>query len=96
MVAASGAKLMNEVRALVCGHVFRNERPVELVVRHSDGEWQCTCGKYDHPSDLSDFEVVGIGHLVDRQSNLVDIGELKPGWMAEIIDGKWIKTQHDD
>ena len=28
---------MAETAALVCGHVFRNERKVKLVVRHSDG-----------------------------------------------------------
>ncbi len=87
---------MTEVGALVCGHVFRDERPVMLVIRHADGGWQCTCGKYDHPDDFSDFKVVGMNHLVARQDNLVLVAELKPSWLAEFDSDKWNKQPHDD
>ena len=87
---------MTEIRAIVCGHIFRNERQVKIVVRHSDGEWQLVCGEHDHPQDCSDFEVIGLEHLVERQPNIVKTGELRPGWMAEWTDGRWIFTVHDD
>ena len=32
---------------LTCPHIFRNERPVLLVVRDPDGYWQFMCGKDD-------------------------------------------------
>lgn len=81
---------------MICGHVFRDERAVALVIRHSDGEWQLVCGGHDHPDDCSDFEVVGLTHLTERQSNLADIGELKPGWMAEMTSVGWKFSAHDD
>ena len=61
---------MVETAALVCGHVFRNERNVKLVVRHSDGGWQLACGDYDHPDDASDSKVVGLNHLYQRTLRL--------------------------
>lgn len=87
---------MAETRAMVCGHVFRHEREIEVVVRHSDGEWQLVCGKHDHPDDCSDFEFVGLEHLIVRQPNLSEIGKLKPGWMAELTPNGWSRIQHDD
>lgn len=87
---------MQEIRSLVCGHVFRDERPIKVVIHHSDGEWQLVCGEHDHPEDCSDFKVVGIGHLIERQSNLNNIGDLKPGWMAEWTPGGWNFVAHDD
>ncbi|TPK80433.1 hypothetical protein FJ527_01270 [Mesorhizobium sp. B2-4-18] len=67
-----------------------------LVVRHSDGEWQLTCGEHDHPADCGDFEVVGLKHLIDRQENLAGIAKLEPGWLAEWMPGKWTRCRHDD
>ncbi|SDL27230.1 hypothetical protein SAMN05428953_13128 [Mesorhizobium muleiense] len=87
---------MPETRALVCGHVFRSERPVTLVIRHLDGEWQLTCGEHDHLADCEDFEVVGFRHLTARQANLTQIGELECGWLAQWVLGEWIRCRHDD
>lgn len=73
-----------ETTAIVCGHVFRIERPVKVVIHHADGVWQLVCGEHDHPEDCSDFEPVGLGHLIDRQANLAAIENLERGWIAEL------------
>lgn len=86
----------SEIRAAVCAHVFRNERAVALVIRHSDGEWQAVCGQHDHPEDCSDFEVVGLNHLIERQANLTDAMILPPGYMAEWSEGHWTIIAHHD
>jgi len=81
---------------IVCAHVFTGERPVSLIVHHSDGAWQLVCGARDHPADCSDFETVGIEHLIDRQPNLSELPELKTGWLAEWQTGGWQTMVHDD
>lgn len=63
----------------VCPHVFRNVRPVLLVV-HEDNEWQCLCGFSDHNEDC---HLVGIGHLVDRDASIDELSDLPNGWEAE-------------
>ncbi|MER8821471.1 hypothetical protein NKH70_16865 [Mesorhizobium sp. M0991] len=67
-----------------------------MAIRHFDGEWQLTCGEYDHPANCSDFQVVGFGHLAARQDNLAQVVELEPGWLAEWVVGEWILDRHDD
>jgi hypothetical protein len=81
---------------MVCGHVFRRERKATVVIRHSDGEWQFVCGEHDHPEDCFNFEIVGLEHLVERQPDLAEIGELKPGLMAELSPSGWSYSHHDD
>lgn len=81
---------MVETTAIVCGHVFRNERRVKLVVHHADGVWQLVCGEHDHPEDCSDFEPVGLEHLLERQEDLSGIRTIDRGWMAEQDEsGHW-------
>lgn len=75
--------MTTETTAIVCGHIFRNERPVKVVVHHSDGVWQLVCGGHDHPADCSDFEPVGLEHLLERQENLMQVRGLERGWIAE-------------
>ncbi len=81
---------------MVCGHVFRNERQIKVVVRHTDGGWQLVCGEHDHPRDCADFQMVGLNHLTDRQNNLGEIGQLKRGLLAEWTPTGWQVTAHDD
>ena len=87
---------MIESTAIVCGHVFRNEREVRVVIHHSDGVWQLVCGFHDHPEDCSDFEPVGLEHLIQRQPNLLDVLEMRLGWMAEQTSHGWEFAAHDD
>lgn len=81
---------------LVCGHVLKDERPVGLVVHHSDGMWQMACGGYeDHDPD--EAGVVHIRHLFDRKDDLAGVCDtLKPGQLAEFESGEWRVSYHDD
>lgn len=80
---------------LVCNHVLRNQRPVSLVIRHADGDWQMTCGEYDHPDDASDAATVHMYHLVERQPELKQFLSLEPGYMADRIGSNWEILGHD-
>jgi hypothetical protein len=83
--------MTTETTAIVCGHVYRDERPIRVVIRHVDGVWQLVCGAHDHPEDCSDFEPVGLEHLTERQANLAEIIDLKRGWIAEQDEsGSWL------
>lgn len=76
-----------------CGHVFRGERPVELVGRQ-DGDWQFVCGNIDH-SDQSEPYHVSVGILLDADPSLNEVADLPNEWEAE-RQGKgnpWIRTR---
>lgn len=85
-----------ETTSIVCGHVFRAEREIEVVIHHSDGLWQLVCGKHDHPDDCSDFEAVGLEHLVERQPNVTELSELPRGWLAEKNTDGWRLKEYDE
>lgn len=59
-----------------CSHVFRDERPVLLVVRDDDGSWQFLCNE---PScvEEGDIHLVGVGHLLERDGSLADAAEVQ-------------------
>jgi hypothetical protein len=64
----------------VCLHVFDRTRPVLLVSR-TDGDWQFLCG-LDH--DTAEVpRVIGLSHVVEHDSTLVDILDLPADWEAE-------------
>lgn len=42
-----------------CGHVFRREREVKLVL-HEKGDWQSMCGGTDHSGPDGKFVLVGV------------------------------------
>jgi hypothetical protein len=86
-----------ETTAIVCGHVFSEERPVGVVLHHSDGAWQLVCGAHDHPEDFSDFKTVGLEHLIERQVNLRELTDLPKGWMAEGDENlNWIRSPFEE
>ncbi|MCL6741705.1 hypothetical protein LZ518_11265 [Sphingomonas sp. RB56-2] len=87
---------MTETACVVCPHVLANERPVRLLVRHGDGTWQATCGERDHAEDCSDFEVVGVNHLFERQSDITTFETLGPEQMAEWSQGRWTVSPFDE
>ena len=64
-----------------CGHLFRRERPVLLVVREG-GDWQFLCGNVDH-HDPSEPYHVSVGVLLDADPTLNEIADLPPEWEAE-------------
>lgn len=79
-----------ETPAIVCSHVFRDDRPVRLV-SHEDGDWQFLCGEADHNDD---GHLVGLEHLIERDPTLSEVLDLPLDWDAEREDpGKpWIRT----
>ena len=75
-----------------CGHVFRGERPVRLVMR-SDGDWQFLCGGDDH-MDPERPHHVHVGALVAQDLSLGTIADLPIEWEAERENpgSPWIRT----
>jgi hypothetical protein len=82
---------------LVCLHVLKQERPVHVLIHHSDGKRQITCGEDDHFTE-DDVEVVHVGHLWDRYPELRKIWDETPkGYLSECNDvGHWKQSIHDD
>ena len=86
-----------ETTSIVCGHVFRDERPVKVVIHHLDGVWQLVCGEHDHPDDCSDFQPVGLEHIIEKQDNLSEIIDMKRGCIAEQDEvGNWLCSPFED
>lgn len=75
-----------------CGHIFRRERPVLLVVRE-DGDWQFLCGGADHNDPLEPYHI-SIGVLLDIDPTLNEISDLPHNWEAERneVGSDWLKT----
>ncbi|MAM87014.1 MAG: hypothetical protein CME36_06875 [unclassified Hahellaceae] len=63
-----------------CPHVFNKQRPILLVIRDPDGDWQFLCGQSD---DTDECHTVGVGHLIDRDSELAQLANLEEGTGAE-------------
>jgi hypothetical protein len=87
---------MAEIATVVCPHVLTNERPVRLLIHHGDGTWQATCGQRDHAEDCSDFEVVGINHLFERQPDMTALATLPPNYISDWSDGRWTVSPFDE
>ena len=66
----------------VCPHIYNNQRPILDVVRDEDGEFQFLCGS-DKCIEESEPRHVCIKHLLNRDSSLNELKELKPGTFAE-------------
>lgn len=79
-------------KSYVCIHVFREERPVLLVSR-AGGDWCFLCGE-THNDSASEYRVVGIGHLFERDLSLLALADLLPEWEAErkSLTDLWIRT----
>ena len=75
----------------VCSHVFENTRQILYVCR-ADGDWQFLCGDDDHDDDC---HLVGVGHLIKRDSTLNELADLKPAWEAERkeVSASWVYSE---
>jgi hypothetical protein len=88
---------MNEPQhtvAFVCSHVFDATRPVLLVAREG-GDWQLLCGS-DH-GESERPHVVGLEHLLKRDSTLEAVLDLPDNWEAErpSVGAMWERRQCD-
>jgi hypothetical protein len=70
-----------ELKSYVCVHVFDGSRPV-LYVTRPDGSW-CFLGGDDHPDEGAAYRVVGIGHVIERDTSLREVLDLEPNQEAE-------------
>lgn len=87
-----GWAMTTEVAAFVCSHVFNDTRPVLLVSR-AGGDWQCLCGGSHEAGEVP--SVVGLNHLLERDSTLRALQDLPDEWEAERASVKdpWIRTR---
>jgi hypothetical protein len=78
---------------IVCSHILEDSRPILLVAHDADG-WNFACGKRDHDG-ADDFHVVGVGHLVSRDSSINDRANLPVGSIAERASGDspWMRRE---
>lgn len=79
-------------RAFVCSHIFEATHPVLLVVR-TDEDWSLLCGD-EHDWAIPDsLRLVGIGHILDRDSSLEQVMDLRSGCEAErqSVGAEWIR-----
>ena len=85
----------DNLRTYIRSHVFENIRPI-LLVAHEDGDWIFTYGKDDHTDDS--WKVVGIGHLVSRDSTINECADLQNGYECErsAAGQSWIRTKIDE
>ena len=66
----------------VCPHVFNRSRPVLESVRDPEGDWQMLCGIAGCVEE-SEPHYVGVGHLVERDSSIDELSQLRAGMFAE-------------
>jgi len=68
------------VAAITTRQVLREGHAVLRVVHYSDDHsWAFTCGTTDDPADGL---VVGMGCIVEKDTTLLSIADLPPGWGA--------------
>ena len=81
---------------IVCSHVLEASRPVLLVAHDADG-WNFACGRRDH-GGADDFHVVGVGHLVSRDTSVNDCADLPVGYIAERASetSAWLRREDFD
>jgi hypothetical protein len=75
--------MKQELAAFVCSHIFHNTHPVLLVAREH-GDWMYLCGA-SHAED-EDYHVVGMTHLLERDSTLRETLDLSDNSEAERSD----------
>jgi hypothetical protein len=83
--------MSRETAAFVCSHVYEDVLPILLVARES-GDWMYLCGQ-GHGEDER-YHVVGMEHLLERDSTLAEILDLPDNSEAErfSVGGAWIRS----
>ena len=73
----------------LCSHVFNYEKPILYVCKEGN-EWQFLCGG-DHAFKAKPH-VVGVGHILERDSTIKALENLPDGWEAERsdIESDWV------
>ena len=87
---------MTEQLCVVCPHVFANERPVRVFIHHYDESWQAVCGEQAHKEDCSDFRLVGLNPITERQPELQQFEAMTTSVMAEHTLAGWRVSGFDE
>jgi len=87
---------MSELLCIVCPHVLADERPVRVLIHHYDGSWQAVCGERDHRDDCSDFQTIGLNHIVERQTEIGQFEDLPTSTIAEQTAEGWQVSHFDE
>lgn len=69
-----------DTSVFLCSHVFDEEQPVLYVSHDGDGDWQFVCGD---SHDDSEPKLVCIEHVLERDSTLHEVANLKCNHTAE-------------
>lgn len=59
--------------------VLEDGYPILEIYHDHDGDWQFLCGT---TTDFDDLKLVCLGCMVERDSGLLDLADLPPGWCA--------------
>jgi hypothetical protein len=64
-----------------------------LLVSRPEGDWCFLCGAV-HPDNASQYHVVGMGHLFERDKSLSQLRDLPADWEAEraALGSRWLRT----
>ena len=82
---------MGSPTVFICVHVLRKDRPPRVVVHHTDGQWQITCGERGHGLFRNRIKAVHIEHVINDMAFLADlVPKLLAGQKAEMIEGEWV------
>jgi len=77
-----------DVATVTTRQVIQENYPILSATHYSDDDsWAFTCGTTNKSEDLM---LVGMGVVVDRDSTLLAIADLPPGWCA------FRKSVHED
>ena len=62
--------------------------PILRVSHEMDGDWQFLC---DTTTDVADLKIVCLEHLIERDSSINELFQLKYGWTAwrDTVEGDW-------
>ena len=82
---------------MVCQHIFDQSRPIKLVMRDQESMLLMLCGEEDHDWDNHRPRVVGIGHLLERDTRIGEL-EIEAGYEANLVNSTWMisKTPEED
>ncbi len=82
------SEVPGNLRTIVCGHVFRNERAL-VFVSNQEGDLCVFCGGPFCEAHTDNLHSIGIGHLFDREPALLEL-EIEEGSEAILgLDKSW-------
>ena len=68
--------------------------PILEVYHDPDGDWQFLCGT---TTEYEDLKLVCLGCMVERDSGLLGLADLPPGWCAvrDSAEDPWVREPYE-